>query len=383
MVAAQKAQVTGKEEFHFHEAQRMPTDKEADVIYHAHLGAATDVFFKLVRLRTTRKVAFPSKIYLQRLCGFRSHNTLNKHLAVLEDHGLIRVIAKKWRENDGRYRTKWLYFFPMATGFRALEFHDGRDEKKHTPPPSFIDNKELKGDPRIKNNIPCGKPHIPAESPQPEPESAVFFHVETKETTQTTQKESQTALPEALVLREDSEKSEGEVLAEIDALVLSVQKRCDSRLAKSLKDDTLVLNKNFGCRSVLTAIKCLLESQAPVFNPGGWIRSHLKTPAWLLRFMEKIDQRAIDQVNQKEAEIRARARREEQHELDTRALKENQDIARVLDSLSTEERRKLEKDAEERIPAGCALLARKVTRLALVRELVRVRFLGLESPKVS
>ena len=62
---------------------------------------------------------------------------------------------------------------------------------------------------------------------------------------------------------------------------------------------------------------------------------------------------------------------------------ESRAVARVLDSLSESDRQKLEKDAEARIPAGCARLAWKVTRLAMLGELVKERFLVSGCPKVS
>jgi len=412
MHAAQNIPYPKTERFHFHESQRLPTEMEADALYRFDLLAPQGVFNKLVRMRTKEIIAFPSKEYLQGLCKISSHNTLNRYLDELEKAGLIRIIAKRYRDKKGRRRTKWTYTFPLAKDAGTVEFHDEKEQEISSPNPlphaaspmSFIDRVELNRLKIIKenNSTALSFPQSPNLETMPESPSAVFLDEETQEETpeisdevpfdcqeslpvlsteEIPEEESQKQETEPLVLIEDREKPENEIREELAQCVEDFQQKSPSSLAKTLKDDVVCLKKEFGIRNTFTAVKCLLDTEVLVLNPGGWLRSYLAHPSWLKRFMEKADQRVLAEERRVKAVIRKQQITEKQDREEERLFEERRRIEEVLRSLPVEEMLKLEKEAKKSLSQNRGVQHGLFLK-AQIRNLVEEKYLGRTDLKI-
>jgi hypothetical protein len=357
-------------------------------------GLAYALFYSLITLRTKQNRVFASKKFLLKYTRIGSYHTLDKRLSELGNCGLIQT--RKYYSKSATFDRPNVHHcitFPYFQ--KVLPTWDNEQEIPHKPSGgrelAIFAKQESYGSKIINNSdIPATTPpNFPQSTPETNPiaplpkqereensESAVFLKNEP---------EQEDAIPVLPInqekpvksLVEDQGKDEAQVITEINELVATIKReKKQTGKVTNFTDDIACLKKTFGALPLLTGLKCMMETLSAVQNPGGWLRVHLKTPAWLNRFRDKLeDQHNIKLVHQK-SYLATMARLAEDTKQTKIEAQKSEETDQLLAGLTIAERESLWVEARAILTEKRGILTDRMVE-AVARTLARKKFAAM------
>lgn len=104
------------------EPEKYPSEKESVVIFENKRKRlrAIGVFYDFIYLRSSKKIVYPTKIFLAKFLNIKSQHTLNKYLKEYEEIGLIKM-EQKFAQGQS-LRTVLVISFPLTETAAPIEF---------------------------------------------------------------------------------------------------------------------------------------------------------------------------------------------------------------------------------------------------------------------